>query len=266
LFYRVYNKVMSKQLPRLVRADLGPTRDCLQDAALAIGSLQRAFLPKHPRQWQYGLEVTMRGISTQAFMVAGEETRAGLDLVRGKLRLGNEHWMLKDCYGPAAMKIFRDWLAGKGVEAELEEPKFKAGGQQMEKAQVEAYAEALWWLDGRFRTLKASLDEGVTSPILLYPHHFDLSLVWFPHDDEQQLALGFSTGDGNVPEPYLYLTAYPEPDGFTAIELAAGAYWQEEGFSGAVLPYAELQASADPEALFDQFAGRMFAAARPLFD
>jgi len=256
---------MNKPLPLLVAADLGPTRDCLQDAALAIGSFQRAFLPKRPRQWQYGLEVTMRGISTQPFMVADEETRASIDLVRGKLRLGNDHWKLKECDGPAAMKIFRDWLASKGVEAELEEPKFKASGQQLERAQVEAYAEVLWWMDKRFREVKASLDEGVTSPILLYPHHFDLSLVWFPHDDERQLGLGFSTGDETVSEPYLYLTAYPEPDGFTAIKLPDGAHWQKEGFSGEVLPYAKLQASDEPEALFEKFAGVM-AAARPLFD
>jgi len=257
---------MTKPLPKLVSADLGPTRDCLQDAALAIGSFQRAFLPKHPRQWQYGLEVSMRGISTQAFMVGGEETRASIDLVRGRLRLGNGNWKLKQCDGPAAMEIFRGWLAGKGVEAELEEPKFKAAALIVEKEQVLAYAEALWWLDARFRALKASLAEGVTSPILLYPHHFDLSLVWFTHDDERQLGLGFSTGDETIPEPYLYLTAYPEPAGFTSVKLPAGAHWQKDGFSGAILPYAKLQSSGEPEALFEQFAGRTLAAARPLFD
>ncbi len=257
---------MNKPLPPLAAAELGPTRDCLRDMALAIGSLQRAFLPKHPRQWQYGLEVTMRGISTQTFIVAGEEIRVSIDLVRGKLRLGNQNWKLQDCDGPAAMQIFRDWLAGKGVEAELEEPKFKAGGLSVDKEQVLAYAEALWWLDARFRKLKASLGEGVTSPILLYPHHFDLSLVWFPHDDERQLGLGFSTGDETIPEPYLYLTAYPEPAGFTDVKLPGGAYWQTEGFSGAILPYAKLQTGSEPEKLFEQFAGGTLATARPLFD
>ena len=256
---------MKVLLPALELDEFNPTRNRLRDIALVLSCLQRAFLPKHPRQWQYGLEVTMRGISTQAFKVAGEETRASIDLVRGKLRLGNDNWKLKECDGPAAMKIFRDWLAAKGVEAELEEPKFKSGERQLERAQVEAYAEALWWLDERFREVKASLDEGVTSPILLYPHHFDLSLVWFPRDDERQLGLGFSTGDEAVPEPYLYLTAYPEPAGFTDVKLPDGAWWQKEGFSGAVLPYAKLQASNEPAALFEQFASVM-AAARPLFD
>ncbi|HVA11241.1 MAG TPA: DUF5996 family protein, partial [Candidatus Dormibacteraeota bacterium] len=102
--------------------------------------------------------------------------------------------------------------------------------------------------------------EGLTSPVLLYPHHFDLSLVWFPHDDERQLAIGFSTGDQTIAEPYLYLTAYPEPPGFTKLAVPEGAYWQSDGFSGAILPYARLSGSSDPEALFASYASLMTAA------
>jgi hypothetical protein len=257
---------MNKPLPELDSATLGPTRDCLREIALVIGKLQRAFLPEHPRQWEHGLEVTMRGINTQAFMVGDEETRASIDLVRGKVRLGDDNWRLKDVNGPALLNIFRDWLAARGVDAEIEEPKFAAPDWQIEKDQVLAYAEALWWMDARFRQLKATLHEGVTSPILLYPHHFDLSLVWFPHDDERQLGLGFSTGDETIPEPYLYLTAYPEPAGFTGIKLPAEAYWQKDGFSGAILPYAKLQAAQNPQELFEQFAARTLGEARPLFN
>jgi hypothetical protein len=257
---------MKLNLPELSIKTLRPTRDRLQDTGLALSSLQRAFLPKHPRQWQYGLEVNMRGISTQAFLVAGVETRASIDLVRGKVRLGNDKWLLKECDGPALMEILQDWLATKGIEAKLEKPKFKGGNRQIDRAQVETYAAALWWLDERFRGLKTSLNEGITSPILLYPHHFDLSLVWFPHDDERQLSVGWSTGDVTITEPYLYLTAYPEPARFTDLKLPPEAHWQKDGFSGAILPYANLQAGTDPEALFERFAARTFSQARPLFN
>ena len=80
-----------------------------------------------------------------------------------------------------------------------------------------------------------------------------MSLVWFPYEDTRQLAIGFSTGDQTIPEPYLYLTAYPEPDGFTKLALPEAAYWQAEGFSGAILPYAALQASNDAETLFQAY-------------
>lgn len=255
---------MRQTLPKLVSKNLVPTRDRIRDAALVLGSLQRAFLPKHPRDWQHGLEVTMRGLSTQAFMVAGKETRASLDLVTYKVRLDGNKWPLKHCDGPEILREVRAWVQAQDVEAELEETKFSNGGG-FDPEQAKAYAEALWWLDARFRALKAELKEGVTSPILLYPHHFDLSLVWFPYDDERQLGLGFSTGDETITEPYLYLTAYPEPKGFTAIGLPGGAYWQSDGFSGAILPYSALRASDRPEELFGQFANRTFAEARELF-
>jgi hypothetical protein len=257
---------MGQLLPPLRLDTLKPTCDRLRDAALVLSSLQRGFLPEHPRQWQYGLEVTMRGLGTQAFMVNDEEVRAGLDLVRRKVRLDGGEWRLKEYDGPELFKNVRAWLESKSTNAKLDEPKFGGVGQTFDSDQATAYAEALWWFDKQFRVLKAGLDEGVTSPVLLYPHHFDLSLAWFPYDDERQLSVGWSTGDETIKEPYVYMTTYPEPAGFTKLTLPIGAYWQTEGFSGAILPYAVLQSSQEPEVLFRQFAGETFAAARPLFD
>lgn len=256
---------MGQTLPKLVSKDLDSTRDYLREMALVLSSLQRAFLPKHPRDWQYGLEVTMRGLSTQDFSVNSQETRAILDLVRNKVRLDGKQWALRDYDGVEVFQEVRDWLQSKGIIVELEKPEFVTGKPPFDVAQAKAYAEALWWMEERFRALKDGQHEGVTSPILLYPHHFDLSLVWFPHDDERQLSVGFSTGDETIVEPYLYLTASPEPAGFPDIELPKGAHWQSTGFNGAVLPYKELQTSDQPDELFEQFATRTFVRARPLF-
>ena len=255
---------MGQTLPALHSQDLGPTRDRLRDAALVLSSLQRAFVPKHPRQWQYGLEVNMRGLGTQLFQIAGLDMRATLDIVRHKVRLGGDKWSLKYYDGPQLFSEVQVWLQSQGVETELERPKFSSGSGEFSPEEAALYGEALWWLEEQFRELKAGLREGVTSPILLYPHHFDLSLVWFPHDDERQLSLGWSTGDKTIAEPYLYLTVYPEPDSFKRIKLPEGAHWQTEGFSGGVLPYAALTASGSPAKLFQAFAADTFAAARPL--
>ena len=255
---------MKEHLPTLAIKELGPTRDRLRDAALVLSSLQRGFLPEHPRQWQYGLEVHMRGLLTQEFNVQGEATRASIDLVRRKVRLGAAAWRLDEYDGPELFKNVRVWLESKDSAVQLEEPKFRRPAAPFDKEQAAAYAEALWWLDKQFRVLKAGIAEGVTSPILLYPHHFDLSLVWFPHDNERQLGIGWSGGDKTISEPYLYLTAYPEPAGFTKLELPPEAHWQSEDFSGAVLPYAALAASAQPAELFERFARGAFTAARPL--
>lgn len=244
---------------------LGPTRDRLKDAALVLSSLQRLFLPKHPRQWQYGLEVNMRGLITQPFTIENKEYRASIDLVRHKVRLDNNNWKLADFNGPKLYQVIESWLKDHGVNAELEKPTFSKS-QIYNPDQANDYSLVLWWLDLQFQILKADISEGVTSPIFLYAHHFDLSLVWFPYDDERQLSVGWSTGDENISEPYIYLTAYPEPDGFQNIKLPAPAYWQNKGFSGAILPYAKLTADSQPEALFRHFAAETFAEARPLLD
>lgn len=255
---------MADKLPSLQYEDLLPTRDYLREVALVLGSLQRAFLPKHPRDWQHGLEINIRGLITQPFTVGGDEIRASLDLVRHKVRLGDSFWSLKEYAAPEIFNNIRSWLESRGENATLEQPKFEKHIQHYDSHQASLYAEALWWIDIQFRALKANIAEGMTSPILLYPHHFDLSLVWFPHDDERQLAIGFSTGDDTIAEPYLYLTAYPEPGGFTTLHLPDGAHWQTAGFSGAILPYSVLASSDEPEQLFRDYGETTIKTARPL--
>lgn len=254
------------KLPVLAIGDLRPTRDYLREVSLVLGSLQRGFLAKHPRQWQHGLEVNLRGLTTQPFVVAGEEVRASLDLVKYKVRLGDSKWPLHEYSPPEIWENLKAGLGGRGIDVKFDEPEFAAGTQLFDTVQADAYAEALWQIEAMFSSLKATLSGGVSSPILLYPHHFDLSLTWFPHDDERQLAVGFSTGDETILEPYLYLTAYPEPQAFTEIKLPAAAYWHKDGFSGAVLAYAAIQASDRPAELFKIYAGQTIAKARTLFD
>jgi hypothetical protein len=254
---------MEPKLPHLIYEDLAPTRDYLQAVAHTLGSLQRAFLAKDPHDWQYGLEVNLRGLITQPFMIKDEQVRASLDFVRHKVRLGGSSWSLSEYSPPEIFNNVRLWLENREIQVSLEQPKSKTHTTHFDPQQASYYAAALWWLDTQFRELRASLSDGLVSPILLYPHHFDLSLVWFPQNDEQQLAIGFSSGDETIIEPYIYLTAYPEPTGFTKLTLPRGAYWQPSGFSGAILPYSALSASADPIGLFRDFAG-VFAAARPL--
>lgn len=251
-------------LPELLIKNLGSTRDYLREVALVLGALQRGFLPPQPRDWQHGLEVGLRGLATQEFVVGDEPTRATLDLVKYKVRLGGSKWPLHEYGAPEILNNVKAWLASRGASVRLDEPEFTPGVAQFDTAMVDAYAQALWWLNEQFIAVKAGLSGGVTSPILLYPHHFDLSLTWFPHDDARQLALGWSTGDETIAEPYLYLTAYPEPAGFGKLPLPSSACWQSDGFSGAILLYKDLAASPDPKALFAKYADLLPAAA-PLF-
>jgi hypothetical protein len=190
---------MASKLPALSIDKLKPTRAHLRDIALVMGSLQRGFLPETPRYWEHGLEVTMRGFSTQEFKVNGEAVRGVVDLVRQNIRLAGSAWPIEDYSGEELMRNVKVWLESRGAAIELDEPELSGSPAVYNPKQAAAFAEALWWIDERFRALKSSL-AGETSPVLLYPHHFDLALSWCPKD--VQFTIGWSTGDENVAEPY----------------------------------------------------------------
>ena len=122
---------------------------------------------------------------------------------------------------------------------------------------------------------RASIAEE-TSPVQLWPHHFDLALLYLPGEkipgedpaneelSDKQMNFGFAFGDASIPEPYFYVTAYPFPDGLTAAPLPDGAVWQKEGFSGAVLRYRTLLDENDPQDYLVQFWSGLLAEGKRL--
>ena len=97
-----------------------------------------------------------------------------------------------------------------------------------------------------------------TSPIQIWPHHFDLAMLWLPggkvagQDPENeeysdtQMNFGFTFGDEVIPEPYFYIAAYPLPDAFPGLSLPPDVTWHDRGFSGAVLLYRSLLEHSNP--------------------
>jgi hypothetical protein len=117
--------------------------------------------------------------------------------------------------------------------------------------QASVISDALCSVTSTMTHFRAGIREE-TSPIQLWPHHFDLSMLWLPGDKvpdrdlsdedhaDKQVNFGFTFGDEGIPEPYFYITAYPFPEALPAIPLPPGATWQSEGFSGVVLLYKDL--------------------------
>jgi hypothetical protein len=71
-----------------------------------------------------------------------------------------------------------------------------------------------------------------------------------PTDEEtsdKQMNFGFTLGDTGVADPYFYVTAYPSPPALGELPLPAGARWQTQGFTGAVLAYETLREQKDPQ-------------------
>jgi hypothetical protein len=145
-----------------------------------------------------------------------------------------------------------DALATWGIHPDTDQVKFEDNNEGVyEKTAVTPFWTAFSQIDAIFKHFKASLPQE-TSPVQLWPHHFDLALLWLsgrlvpgqdPADAEnadEQMNFGFVTGDGSIPAPYFYATAYPTPKKFTDFPLPSGAYWQTKGWTGAILPYSTL--------------------------
>jgi hypothetical protein len=68
-------------------------------------------------------------------------------------------------------------------------------------------ADALSQIQSGLATGRDALD-GFKSHVVLFPHHFDLSFLWFRQEGQGENAphinFGFSTGDSTFPRPYVY--------------------------------------------------------------
>ena len=107
------------------------------------------------------------------------------------------------------------------------------------------------------------------SPILTWPHHFDIGTLLAHGDDgTRSLGVGLSPGDGYYAEPYFYVSPYPRPSesppSLPPPTLPGGHWHDEERFFGAVLTTTELVASGDPESAARAFLGEAIAASRRL--
>ena len=83
-------------------------------------------------------------------------------------------------------------------------------------------------------------DGAHVSELHLWPEHFDVAFEQGAEADGRRAGYGVSPGDGDHPEPYLYVGPWGEPP--------AGRGWNATGFRGAELGYAELLAAPDQRA------------------
>ncbi len=259
---------MTAPLPPLPLAAWRSTRDRLHRWARLAGAVRRQCCPPRKHWWHIGLLPTARGLTTGPFASAGGSAELELELRTGELRLtaddGSERRLplAEDPAGAGRERLLAA-LGEVGIAAEL--PTFDgATAEGYDAAAAGDYLRALLAVAAAFRQLQAELP-GETSPLQLWPHHFDLALSWFsgravpgketaPADErEESITLGFSTGDDGEPEPYLYALAYPWPAGAESRPLPVGR-WHRRGWSGGQLSWAKVVETADPAATLLAFA------------
>ncbi|PJF26151.1 MAG: hypothetical protein CUN53_09145, partial [Phototrophicales bacterium] len=123
------------------------------------------------------------------------------------------------------------------------------------------YAETLFTIHTGIALFRARL-KGLQTPLVVYPHGFDLSMIWFAGNafDESQphLNLGFSPGSPGLPRPYLYAYAHPLPQAYAPPPLPAPTVWHTQGWTGVVLPYDEFREQSNVSAYLVEMCERIF--------
>ena len=250
--------------PPLPLAEWQETRDTIAGYAQLTGKIRRALTPHQKHWWHVSLRTAATGLTTTPMPAGSKTLELLLDFTDHQLHITTSHGERRQIpvHGQSA-GAFKDEtlavLSELGVEPQIDHSLFPdEGAAAYDRAAVARFWQALSQVDTVFKTFRHGF-RGESSPVQLWPHHFDLAVVWFsgrlvpdqdPADPEyadEQMNFGFVPGDGGIPEPYFYITAYPATEGLTNTALPEGAYWQTEGWTGAVLPYRKLVGDPAPK-------------------
>ncbi len=273
---------MSDQLfPKLDDSDaIGDTRNAMHAYARVLGDCLKACRRKRKHWWHASLRPSLNGLTT-GVVRAATDFELELDFRRAQLhaRSRNDKGFDVELNGQPAVEIAQavsDFMSANGIgAAELEQfmtaDRATTGWQDFSPPQSGSMGRVLRAVGTEMEAFRAGVREE-TSPVQLWPHHFDLSMIWLPGEkisgqdpmdeeySDKQMNFGFAFGDESISEPYFYVTAYPTPDAMAATELPAGSEWKTDGFNGAVLTYHSLLAANDPSDYLQDFWTRLLAA------
>ena len=266
--------------PNLDPSAITGTRDALHAYSRVLGAWLKTCQTKRKHWWHASLRPSLSGLTT-GVIHAGVDIELELNLSEGLLisRTSSGERLIEELHGQSATDLalgIQDFLIAAGVDsscvpqiAEDSSSEFPSFNQ-----------EDAFKLGRTINAVSAALElfrSGIreeTSPIQLWPHHFDLSMLWLPGpkipaqdiDNEEyadkQMNFGFTFGDESIPEPYFYVTAYPLPETFPKLQLPVGTTWQTEGFSGAVLLYSELLKNTNPKTYLVRLWTQLLSAGR----
>lgn len=238
-----------------------PTRDTIQGYAQVIGKIRRVLTPPQKHWWHISLRAAAPGLTSTPIHSGDQVFELLLDFTHHRLLLTTSHGHRRDfsLKGQSLHAFSHEvlaLLAEINIDPEFDREQFaKDDPGSYDESAVADFWQAFSQIDAVLKEFRHGLRKE-SSPVQLWPHHFDLAVLWFsgrlvpdqdpdnPEYADEQMNFGFSTGDEGISEPYFYATAYPTPEAWTNADLVDGAYWHSEGWTGAVLPYARISGDA----------------------
>ncbi len=252
--------------PPLAVDEFGATRDALHAYSKIPGAWIKTLRTRRKHWWQISLRPCLDGLTTGVVYTDAVNFELELNLRASclKARTSGGQSLDIELRGQAATEVdaaLRNFMFDTGIAAgeapENSDDSRTFAGYSATEAQK--LGRVLTGVSAVLTELRAGARDE-TSPLGLWPHHFDLAMLYLPGDKipgqdpaneeyaDVQMNFGFAFGDELIAEPYFYTTAYPLPQNFPVTELGGGAEWLSDGFSGMVWRYADLLESDNPGA------------------
>ena len=268
--------------PELNPEEIVATRDAVHVYAQVIGDWRTSCLAHRKHWWQITVRPSVRGLTT-GMIQARIDFELELDLKADRLLAhvaggGTLSEPLGGRSGRDLAGVVASFLTDQGIDpglipADKKRESFEVTADGYSVDTAESLGAALRSINSAMASFRAPIAEE-TSPIQIFPHHFDLAMLWLPGEkipgqdpaneemSDKQMNFGFAFGDAGIPEPYFYVTAYPLPDALPGLDLPDGTAWQSDGFSGAVLLYRRLLEETNPEEYLVNLWSGLLAAGR----
>ncbi len=117
------------------------------------------------------------------------------------------------------------------------------------------YTEVMWRMFTALSRFRARL-YGWMSPVVMWPHGFDLSFLWFARGSEEgsdpHVNFGFSPFTPDIGQPYVYFYVYPTVHGLEQALPTPMRWHTAWATPGGVLEYEKFANDSDPEKLVEE--------------
>jgi len=233
-------------LPALIEWE--GTRDALHQIALVMGAIRVACADPLPNDLHFSLDVSAGGLSTGE-MNCGGALHFDFEMLRFSYAIGDDSVFSLDIEDQSQISLTRRLLAAIGEFGCRSQPSMKHITSDkpfaIDRAQATAYARTIRAVSTTLAKFRAKLN-GCMTPLVLWPHHFDLAFIWFATErtneqSDPHIAYGFAPFSPGLARPYIYAYAWSRPTGYLQLPLGAPAQPITDAYTGLYAPYDALR-------------------------
>ena len=232
--------------------DWDSTRDTLQQVALVLGAVRVGSVDPRPNDLHFSLDVTASGLTTAELSVGGELQFRIAEMELVYMRDGDDVFALSIA-GHTQKSLLQAATAelaarGKTVEPALKHITFDVP-LEFDRGLASDYLHVLDMVFAALARFRARLS-GYLSPLVLWPHHFDMAFLLFPGDGQDEhkdphLAFGFAPFSAGLDRPYIYAYGWSQKAGYLDIPLESPAQAVSDGYTGLYAAYDDLRLRPD---------------------